>query len=97
LLCIFSGSRLDSFALFVYVRFHDDSFFVRQFTGVYEFQNINYSQGTVPHGFFVSPGASGRKESTSESDAGGEKVWLVMSNVIRSALQLPQSMELIIF
>lgn len=73
LLCIFSGSRLDSFALFVYVRFHD-GFFVRQFTGVYEFQDINYSQGTVPHGFFVSPGASGRKESTSESDADGEKV-----------------------
>ena len=74
LLCIFPGSRPGSFALLVYVSFHDDSCFVRQFTGIYEFQNINYSQGTVPHGFFVSPGASGKKDSTSESDAGGEKV-----------------------
>ena len=28
----------------------------------------------MPHGFFVSPGASGKKDSTSESDADGEKV-----------------------
>lgn len=28
----------------------------------------------MPHGFFVSPGATGKQESTSESDADGEKV-----------------------